>query len=160
MLLFFLVFTKETAIYLLLFIYLFLIIANWKNHEIWNVNSNMLFLSFMQKNSIFWFQEKQVFWDLKVKESMFVVELKCIFNKNETESKMEKNPTYTFWETDWCFSSYRNCELKVIMIWSTRKKKECFFVTFSPRETFLTFVFYILNKLSKNISFQGSMSPC
>ena len=36
-----------------------------KNHEIWDVNSGMVFHSFMLKNnSFFWFQAKKGFWDL------------------------------------------------------------------------------------------------
>ena len=35
-----------------------------KNHEIWNVNSKRVFPELYVKNSISWFQEKKVFWDL------------------------------------------------------------------------------------------------
>ena len=34
------------------------------------------------------------------------------FNKNEAESKME-NPIHSFGEQTLCFSSYKNCKLKV-----------------------------------------------
>ena len=62
---------------------------------------------------------------------MHFAEKNINFNKNETESKME-NPTHSFRETNLCFSSYKNCKLKVKLWWVgvRERKNRVFFVPF------------------------------
>ena len=67
---------------------------------------------------------------LKSKSPCFLLNKNINFNKNETESKME-NPTHSFREMNLCFSSYKNCELKVKLWWvgAHERKKSAFFAT-------------------------------
>ena len=52
------------------------------------------------------------------------------FNNKEMELKMQ-NSTHTLVKWTFCFSSYKNRELKVkLMSWSSRRKKECIFCNF------------------------------
>ena len=68
------------------------------------------------------------------------------FNKNEAESKTE-NPKHSFRETNFVlqfiWASY--IKSRIVMSWSSRKKKTAFFVPFifSEGNFFLTFVFYL-----------------
>ena len=62
----------------------------------------------------------------------FKVKEWCIFSKKKTLIKTKlsrkwKIPLTVFERRTLCFSSHKNCELKV-MSWSSRKKKEGFFV--------------------------------
>ena len=82
-----------------------------------------------------------VFWCYRL--LLYYGKLKIVLNRNMhfafcwteiktliTDSKME-NPTHSFRETNLCFSSYRNCKLKVKLIsWSSRKKKKGIFSPF------------------------------
>ena len=102
-------------------------------HEHWN---KFFFLSdFLLYNySDFWYYYRSL---------LYYGKLKIVLNRNMhfafcwteiktliTDSKME-NPTHSFRETNLCFSSYRNCKLKVkLMSWSPRKKKEGIFSPF------------------------------
>ena len=75
---------------------------------------------------------------LKSKSQCILLNKNINFNKNKTESNME-NPTHTFRET--CFSSYKNCKLKVKLWWvgARERKKRAFFVSFIlSEENFLT----------------------
>ena len=92
---------------------------------------------------------------LKSKSSCFLFNKNIKFNKSKTESKME-NPAHIFREVSHtCFSSYKNCELKVRLwwVWARERKKSGFFVTFILSEGFfLTFeCCRVLNKLSEYI---------
>ena len=75
---------------------------------------------------------------LKSKSQCILLNKNINFNKNKTESNME-NPTHSFRET--CFSSYKNCKLKVKLWWvgARERKKRAFFVSFIlSEENFLT----------------------
>ena len=62
-------------------------------------------------------------WRFKVKKACILVNKNLKFNKNETESKMENPPTHM------CFSSYKNCELKVKLSWfGARERKRVHFL--------------------------------
>ena len=61
-----------------------------------------------------------------------------------TDSKME-NPTHSFRETNLCFSSYRNCKLKVKLWWvraHEREKKRIFSPFILSTGIFSKFVFH------------------
>ena len=75
---------------------------------------------------------------LKSKSQCILLNKNINFHKNKTESNME-NPTHSFRET--CFSSYKNCKLKVKLWWvgARDRKKRAFFVSFIlSEENFLT----------------------
>ena len=90
-----------------------LLATTWKS-EVWKQNCVWLSYYFnFERNCLF-----------KVKESMHFVEQKYK-PKNKTESKME-NPYTVLERRTLCFSSYRNCKLKVKVWWvgaRERKKK-------------------------------------
>ena len=82
---------------------------------------------------------------LKSKKPCILLKKNKNFNKNKMESKMETS-THSF---TLCFSSYKNCKLKVKLCWSSQKKKEDTFVPFvlsmyrlfCPKEIFFVFIF-------------------
>ena len=68
---------------------------------------------------------------LKSKSLYFLLNKNINFNESKMDSKME-NPTYSFREMNLCFSSYKNCELKIKLWWvgACERKKSVFFVMF------------------------------
>ena len=90
---------------------------------------------------------------LKSKVLCILLNKNIKFRENKAKSKME-NPTHSFRERrTLCFSTYKNCKLKVKLRWvgaRERKKRGHFlYRLFSPKDNFFISMYSVLNALSE-----------
>ena len=90
---------------------------------------------------------------LKSKVLCILLNKNIKFRENKAKSKME-NPTHSFRERGTlCFSTYKNCKLKVKLRWvgaRERKKRGHFlYRLFSPKDNFFISMYSVLNALSE-----------
>ena len=107
----------------------------------------------------YYFYFERNYDDLKSKSPCFLLNKIINFNKNETELKME-NPITVLERWTMCFSSYKNCKLKIKLWWveaHKRKKNKLYknkvyFVhrTYFQHLGFIS-IYSVFNKLSEYI---------
>ena len=116
-----------------------LVVATWKS-EVWEQKCVWLFYRFNFERT----------YDVLKSRSPYILLKKKIFNKNETESRME-NLTHIFRETNFLLQLIKESQIKskTVISWKSRKKKVCLFCTvyFVQKKCFkhlcfISFVFY------------------